>query len=1061
MSTLRTKKVRGLYTAANRFDVPEGALVQANNITIRRDGVIQPRWGLDKVVSTFAAGGVTYFHRLENFKDYLMAVGQTGGTYSIASSPISGLGTPTILGTFGNAPSGGSAYSTTATPFYDVEMLKTNGCLYYNGDGGLIRIQDPTNTVIALSAGGSACAVSSAPRPISTSLARSGTTTVTATTAFANGYVVGLVVKMTSAGNAHFTAGEYTIVSIISATQFTYVDTTDTSTNTLAAQTFAANKYVGSSGIFATNDSVAYRAVLVSYDANGTEYVGEVSARLEMTNASPAIGASNLRNSQVAILFRAFDQVPANTKVQLYRTKIINAGTPAAEFYKVYEKFLTEGERLQGYSWVLPDATPDTVTGESLYVSPSQEGEDHNNSRPGGCFTTALWGDMFVQGNTLDYPTVEMQLLSTDSTAGGLSTSCELTFQNAAGTTFFPVNSGTAMTDGRQFTRYSGGTPSVDVKNTVLSLIDTINWCPANAPLNTFLAQFTSIAGDWPGRFSVSNVLPDTIGPTSPTALTRTVTTTPEAQADTGVPRTPWAPQPGVLQDVTATGVTRTTNVSVATVQGVGSPGFQIGEYVVVYSSWANQTVLTIGGTPVQGVVTAVGVGAPGTITFTNAGSNGTGGTSGATIASRTLPTFQSGWAPNRIKLSRHKSVEAFPAFTTLDIGQANNKILKMVPCGTSLMVFKEDGLFRVIDTGGDNEPVPAAQLVDATCVLWAKDSAIIIHNQIMAWTTKGIAIINEQGVQKYVSEAIYDLLQPQVFQTLPFTQRAFATAIPTDDAYELRIPFGASPSAPFASTLNLTYNTFTDTWVTDDLAVIGETVYKGARYITQGDGALYRETTTAHGISGVGSASGPGTTIAPNTPITNLGNGVFSLPYTGTAPSVGSKFNLSEISFGDFTCYSISTGSSVLTFYEPAGDLTIVPASNTLVINSFTLPVISTVEWAPITFTDEGQTKFFREASVFFGLCELPLARVSFATDLVPTAETATTLPFRLGQQLKAGTNNVFTSAPVALRDFIPRQHRRGQMLRVVVTLTCAQTPWTVLGLALTGDSISPRLAK
>lgn len=407
MSTLMTKKCVGLYTASNRYDVPEGALTQATNIIIRRDGVIQPRWGVSQAVADMTASSVAYWHRLENLNGLIYTVGQVAGTYLLGYLDPASPAAPTSLGGFGDAPSGTSAYASAVTPFFDVEMVKTNGNIYYNGFSGMYRVPGTTNI---RRAGGFPCAVAIQPRPISAGLSRSGTTTVTATTAFAHGYLKGISVTLTSAGDGNFGAGDYVVVSVPSATTFTYVDATASGTNTLAGQTFAADQFVGSSGIYADAASAAYRAVLVEYDVAGNEYVGEVSGRVEVTNSAPYIGAGANKNAQLAILF-GVSQPAANTKVQLYRSQLVLTGSPSDTMFKVYEKFLTEDERNQGYIWITPESRPDSLTGnggEALYTNDGEQGLDHNNLRPGGAKTVALWGDMLVQANTTDHPTIEM-----------------------------------------------------------------------------------------------------------------------------------------------------------------------------------------------------------------------------------------------------------------------------------------------------------------------------------------------------------------------------------------------------------------------------------------------------------------------------------------------------------------------------------------------------------------------------------------------------------------------------------------------------------------------------
>jgi hypothetical protein len=1056
----KLKKCRGLYTASNRYDVPEGALVQANNILIVKDGVIQPRWTLSSDATSMATGNVSHWHRAAELNGTLWFAGRD----TVAATMRIGYGTPgasfagvTALSQTEDFPDTAANFTSSTTPWFDTEFLKLGNLLYCNTYRGLLRIESSSVQRIA---GGHPCAVSCMPRPIACSLARSGTTTVTATTDFAHGYVPGVVVGLTTAGSADFGTGGttgFTIVTVPSAATFTYVDATATTTTTLASQGVSALQIVGSSGFLATDDRTAYRAVLVEYDTNGTEYVGEASGRVVVTNGSPFKGAANNKNVQLAVLYPAAS-LTANTKVELYRAKGVSSAEPGAEYGLVYSKFLSALDVSRGYVWIT-DINPDTETGlgKPLYTNDSQGGEGlgetKNNRRPASCKTVATWGRRLVQANTFDFPQIDMQLLSTDATAG-LQVGDALRLPATNECLLIAVASTTAFTLLRHFSLYTGGTVSADLKHTVLSMLDSLNWASGTntlGPLATFVGMYTAAPNDLPGRFTVYRRVADQqeFSGTFNLGTLSMVPVSTDLNAQTG--RNSFAPK---LAEIKAASSAASVS-SVVTVTTSVNHRFEVGEYIVVYAN-DGTTQSTISGTVLEGQITSV---TANTVVFTNATTIAPDASSANAfyVLPKYYPRMLNNHQKNMLRVSGQATTtfpghaEGFPAFSTVKVGAPNANILKCVACKDSLMVFKEDGLFRVVDLG---DGALSAELVDPNAILWAKDTAVPINGVIMAWLTKGVAIINESGVVKYVStNRIEDKLKPDQsgagynepyqLQAYPFTRRAVAYVDETQGLYELRICMATSPSAPYASTVNLTYNIFNDTWVEDDLAVVSEVFYNGNRYIQQGTTHYYQNT----------AIRSEGTTATTLLTATNFNSTtkVFSFTYSGTDPVVGGSF-VNGSNNGIYYVLSASGGSG--TMYAPA--LSAAPAVP--ISYGFYSPLISTVQWAPVTFNEENQLKLHREIQVMFGVSEIMAAETTTSSDLVSTTETVVNT---LGAVTAFATTGVDGFKPETKRFAIPQQHRVGQQLNFKMVIRCAVGAWTILGIGVDGKLIGPKVSR
>lgn len=1043
MSAPKLKKARGLYTATNRYDVPEGALVTANNILILKDGVIQPRWGLVASATSMVTGNVSHWHRASELNGTLWYAGRD----TVANTCKIGYASPTAFAgvTVAQTEDGPDGYanftSSSAVPYFDVEFVKAGNLLYYNPTRGMQRIE---STSTQRYAGGFPCAVSCFPRPLSCAagyLTTAGGVT-TAVFQIAHGYVPGLKIKMTSAGEANFAAGEYTVATVPDNVTITYAAGSGTHTSG-SEQIFAAEQFVGSSGFVPTTARLAYRALIVEYDSNGNKHVGEVSGRVVVDNASPFVGAADLKNVQLAVIFQP-TVLGANSKLELYRTQTVTpTGSvpdpdPGDEMGLTYSKYLTAAEIAQGFVWVT-DITPNLSLSTKLYINEQQDGAKQNNARSAPCKTIALWKDRLVQANTFDFPQLNMQLKSVDSSSGGLVAGDVIWLPAlVSGSTrnLTALASTSGFTTGDQFSIYTGGTAQTDAKHTVLSLIDVINWNTSTdvavLPLaDGLLASYTAVGDDWPGRFNLKLTQGDQNDPTSAAYKIRGVFGKPTGTST----RDCFSPKLGVYATVTAV-ITRAANST--SFNTVSAASIDVGEDITLYSDYTNQTVLTIQGTAVSGKVTSV---SGATVTIANTGTNGTSNTD-CVLTSTYRPLFENNHQKNNLIASKPLDFEAFPPFNYVRIGSPEAQILKCVPCKDSLMVFKEDGLFRVTASGAYGESL-SAELVDPNAILWAKDTAVAIDGRIMAWLTKGVAIINEQGVEKYVSKGrIDDRLAPTTTKTsepdllaYPFSRRAQAFVDEKRNLYELRICLSSGPSAPYASTINLVYNIDEDAWFEDDLAVVSEVFYQGKRYIQQST-SFYAQDNQVYGGLGTGVLS----TFAAS-----ITNNVFAFTYTGSI-AVGSVIDDQDVT----TQYYVLTASGGNgTIYNPLGTLPSVPTNYNIYA-----PVVSTIKWAPVTFGEENKLKRHKELEILFGVREMMAAELTTTSEQVTTGETVT---HKLGTVATSVGVNGF--APYNMRQIVPQQHRVGQQLSVQLVIRTAYGAWTLLGIGCDADVLGPRV--
>lgn len=108
----------------------------------------------------------------------------------------------------------------------------------------------------------------------------------------------------------------------------------------------------------------------------------------------------------------------------------------------------------------------------------------------------------------------------------------------------------------------------------------------------------------------------------------------------------------------------------------------------------------------------------------------------------------------NRVYYSKIGQPEAVPLLNYVDVGEKNAPILGIYGLGTTLYVFKTDGLFTITGQG-----VFRVSLLDSTLVLRAVHSLAAIGDVLYALASTGVVAISSTGI-RVVDTPIHDLIQ-------------------------------------------------------------------------------------------------------------------------------------------------------------------------------------------------------------------------------------------------------------------------------------------------------------
>lgn len=190
---------------------------------------------------------------------------------------------------------------------------------------------------------------------------------------------------------------------------------------------------------------------------------------------------------------------------------------------------------------------------------------------------------------------------------------------------------------------------------------------------------------------------------------------------------------------------------------------------------------------------------------FTMASSRGTAWTPVPTQTS-TNDTF-----PNRIYISKIQQPEAVPLLNYIDIGSSTEPIERILALRDGVLVLKTDGIYRV---SGDTVSSFRVALIDNTVRILARDSAVVLSNQVFFFCDQGIVAASDTSV-KVISRPIENLLTPLMGVTAfpNLATESFGVGYESDRKYIFFVPTNEGDTPDTYSKKAFVYNVFTNSW--------------------------------------------------------------------------------------------------------------------------------------------------------------------------------------------------------------------------------------------------------
>lgn len=158
----------------------------------------------------------------------------------------------------------------------------------------------------------------------------------------------------------------------------------------------------------------------------------------------------------------------------------------------------------------------------------------------------------------------------------------------------------------------------------------------------------------------------------------------------------------------------------------------------------------------------------------------------------------------NGLYYSKSGQREAVPLANKLSIGPANTNILRIAALRDSLIIIKEEGVYRL--TGEDPNSFNVTPL-DLTVKCKSATSVATLNNQVFFISNQGIVKAADTDV-----EVISRAIEPAILPLLTYSNisAAYGIGYESDRSYLISLPTASSDSA---STQQYVYNTFTRCW--------------------------------------------------------------------------------------------------------------------------------------------------------------------------------------------------------------------------------------------------------
>lgn len=513
------------------------------------------------------------------------------------------------------------------------------------------------------------------------------------------------------------------------------------------------------------------------------QFTIDVSAYTGVTNVTALTFATR---KAATLTFTIPSEITSTQYIyQIYRSSqsVSDTTTPAADYKLVQEANLTSGQIALGFV-DFTDNVDDVLisTNTQLYTNPTQEGEQQANARPPRAKDVALFKNYVFYANITQYRILNFAVVSPSKLTSGdyitIGTQSYIFRGNATneavGNERRAADAATRTANVVTVTKNNHGFLVGDVISVISSTL--------TPPIATGQKTITGVAAN---TFTFADTAANSAGTVEYEGLFDTL-----------------GKRLVKLVQITATPVV-TLSESIAQTAKYLVKAIDRNPNSTVYAQYAS----SVTDSPGKIFLIAKDVNA---VTFAATASSTLAGTA-------FVPTFPtSGTAvsdtqdlgPNQILVSKLDEPEAVPLFNSFLVGSGSAQILGIEALRDSLIILKEDGVFRL---NGDSLNSFTVTILDNTVICKAADSIAVLNNSVYTFSNQGVVQITDTGV-RIASRAIEPFLTA-VSGNADIASYTSAVAYESERFYLLATLAPNSNSS--VADIVYCYNYLTESWTT------------------------------------------------------------------------------------------------------------------------------------------------------------------------------------------------------------------------------------------------------
>lgn len=391
----------------------------------------------------------------------------------------------------------------------------------------------------------------------------------------------------------------------------------------------------------------------------------------------------------------------------------------------------------------------------------------------------------------------------------------------------------------------------------------------------------------------------------------------------------------------------------------------------------------------------------------------------------------------NGLFWSKTNQPEAVPLVNFATVGSKDKAIKRIIPLKDSLLVFKEDGIWRV----SGYYPSFSVDLIDSSAALIGNETPAILNNMVFCLSTQGIISVGESV--SVISLAIEDAIREKIGSNQSGVESlSFGISHETERKYFLHLP--TNSASTFCESA-FVYNSFTRTFVRHLVdATCGYVGNQNNYYL--------------------GDASNPNVLVEKktNTYADHADYGFTTTIATVSSNDITVGSNYDTIEVGDIIWQSSTLFAAVASKTDLTSTITVGNNPGFTVAACTVLKAIPVeIQWAPVTMGNPAIMKHFHTCEILLRAGFQGTGYVGFTTDIDQSEELVEIEGADIGLWgLFSWGEAEWGGTPVrrALRQWIPRNKQRCTQLIPSFQHSWGYSLFKLQGISLFGEMGSER---